>query len=239
MRFICGTQEIHKDLEAALSEFLGIEDTILYSSCFDANGGLFEALLGEEDAMISDELNHACIIDGIRLCKAQRLRYPNGDMDDLETQLKEAQGTRRRMIATDGVLLDGRLPRRPATICDLAERHDAMVMVDDSHAMGFIGPGGRGTPEHRGVTDRVDVVTWTLGKALGGATGGYSAARRRSSICSASAPARTCSRTRSRRRSSAARWRRSSCSRPRPSSATGSRRTRASSGRGWKPPGST
>ena len=173
VRFICGTQEIHKDLEAALSAFLGLEDTILYSSCFDANGGLFEVLLGEQDAVISDELNHASIIDGVRLSKAQRFRYRNNDMDDLETQLKEASGARRRLIATDGVFsMDGYLADLPA-ICDLAERHDAMVMVDDSHAVGFMGPGGRGTPEHHGVMDRVDIVTGTMGKALGGASGGY------------------------------------------------------------------
>ncbi len=173
VRFICGTQEIHKDLEDALSEFLGTEDTILYSSCFDANGGLFEVLLGEQDAVISDELNHASIIDGVRLSKAQRFRYRNNDMDDLEAQLKEAAGARRRLIATDGVFsMDGYLADLPA-ICDLAERHDAMVMVDDSHAVGFMGPGGRGTPEHHGVMDRVDILTGTMGKALGGASGGY------------------------------------------------------------------
>ena len=173
VRFICGTQEIHKDLEAALSEFLGTEDTILYSSCFDANGGLFEVLLGEQDAVISDELNHASIIDGVRLSKAQRFRYRNNDMEDLEGQLKEAAGARRRLIATDGVFsMDGFLADLPA-ICDLAERHDAMVAVDDSHAVGFMGPGGRGTHEHHGVMDRVDILTGTLGKAMGGASGGY------------------------------------------------------------------
>jgi len=173
VRFICGTQQIHKDLEASLSAFLGTEDTILYSSCFDANGGLFEVLLGEEDAVISDELNHASIIDGVRLSKAQRFRYRNNDMEDLETQLKEAASARRRLIATDGVFsMDGYLADLPS-ICDLAERHDAMVMVDDSHAVGFMGPGGRGTPEHHGVMDRVDILTGTMGKALGGASGGY------------------------------------------------------------------
>jgi glycine C-acetyltransferase len=173
VRFICGTQEIHKELEDALSAFLRTEDTILYSSCFDANGGLFEVLLGDQDAVISDELNHASIIDGVRLSKAQRFRYRNNDMDDLETQLKEASGARRRLIATDGVFsMDGYLADLPA-ICDLAERHDAMVMVDDSHAVGFMGPGGRGTPEYHGVIDRVDIVTGTMGKALGGASGGY------------------------------------------------------------------
>ncbi|MBA3738760.1 MAG: glycine C-acetyltransferase, partial [Actinobacteria bacterium] len=173
VRFICGTQEIHKDTEAALSEFLGTEDTILYSSCFDANGGLFEVLLGEQDAVISDELNHASIIDGVRLSKAQRFRYRNNDMEDLEAQLKEAGGARRRLIATDGVFsMDGFLADLPA-ICDLAERHDAMVVVDDSHAVGVMGPRGRGTHEHHGVMDRVDILTGTLGKAMGGASGGY------------------------------------------------------------------
>jgi glycine C-acetyltransferase len=173
VRFICGTQQIHKDLEVALSEFLGTEDTILYSSCFDANGGLFEVLLSEEDSVISDELNHASIIDGIRLSKAQRFRYRNNDMDDLEAQLKEASGARRRLIATDGVFsMDGYLADLPG-ICDLAERHDAMVMVDDSHAVGFMGPGGRGTHEHHDVMGRVDLLTGTLGKAMGGASGGY------------------------------------------------------------------
>jgi glycine C-acetyltransferase len=178
VRFICGTQQIHKELEVALSEFLGTEDTILYSSCFDANGGLFEVLLSEEDSVISDELNHASIIDGIRLCKAQRLRYRNSDMEDLETRLKEAGGARRRLIATDGVFsMDGYLADLPA-ICDLAERHDAMVMVDDSHAVGFMGPRGRGTHEHHGVMGRVDILTGTLGKAMGGASGGYVSGRR-------------------------------------------------------------
>jgi glycine C-acetyltransferase len=173
VRFICGTQAIHKDLEDALSAFLGTEDTILFSSCFDANGGLFEVLLGAEDAVISDELNHASIIDGVRLSKAQRFRYANNDMDDLERQLKEASGARRRLIATDGVFsMDGYLADLPA-ICDLAERHDALVVVDDSHAVGFMGRGGRGTHEHHGVMDRVDILTGTLGKAMGGASGGY------------------------------------------------------------------
>jgi len=173
VRFICGTQQIHQDLEHALSAFLGTEDTILYSSCFDANGGLFEVLLGEQDAVISDELNHASIIDGVRLSKAQRFRYRNNDMEDLEAQLKEASGARRRLIATDGVFsMDGYLADLPA-ICDLAERHDAMVVVDDSHAVGFMGPGGRGTHEHHDVMGRVDILTGTMGKALGGASGGY------------------------------------------------------------------
>ena len=173
VRFICGTQEAHKELEAEISSFLGTEDTILYSSCFDANGGLFETLLGAEDAVISDELNHASIIDGIRLSKAQRFRYRNRDMDDLEAQLKAAQSARFRMIATDGVFsMDGYLaPLRE--ICDLAERYKAMVMLDDSHAVGFVGPNGRGTHEQAGVMGRVDVITGTLGKALGGASGGY------------------------------------------------------------------
>jgi glycine C-acetyltransferase len=178
VRFICGTQALHRELEQRLSEFLGTDDTILFSSCFDANGGLFEALLGEEDTVISDQLNHASIIDGIRLCKAQRLRYANGDMDELETRLREASGARRRLIATDGVFsMDGYLARLDR-ICELAEEHDALVMVDDSHAVGVVGPGGRGTPEHYDVIDRVDIVTGTLGKAIGGASGGYVSGRR-------------------------------------------------------------
>jgi len=177
VRFICGTQEVHKELERRLSRFLGSEDTILYSSCFDANGGLFETLLDESDAVISDELNHASIIDGIRLSKAQRYRYRNRDMADLEEQLQAARGARRRLIATDGVFsMDGYVAPL-ADICDLAEKHDAMVMVDDSHAIGFVGERGRGTPDLHGVTDRVDIVTGTLGKALGGASGGFVAAR--------------------------------------------------------------
>ena len=173
VRFICGTQEQHKQLEHELARFLGTEDTILYSSCFDANGGLFETLLGAEDAVISDELNHASIIDGVRLCKAQRFRYKNRDMADLEQQLKAAQGARFRMIATDGVFsMDGYIaPLRE--ICDLAEKYQAMVMVDDSHAVGFVGESGRGSHEHAGVMGRVDIFTGTLGKALGGASGGY------------------------------------------------------------------
>src|SRR4051795_461697 len=178
VRFICGTQEIHKRLEARLSQFLGTEDTILYSSCFDANGGLFETLLDSEDAVISDELNHASIIDGIRLSKASRYRYKHGDMADLESKLKEASGARTRLIATDGVFsMDGYLARLPA-ICDLAERCDALVMVDDSHAVGFMGASGRGTHEHLGVMGRVDIITGTLGKALGGASGGYTSGRK-------------------------------------------------------------
>ncbi|GAA2262580.1 MULTISPECIES: glycine C-acetyltransferase [Kitasatospora] len=178
VRFICGTQDVHKQLEDRLSAFLGQEDTILYSSCFDANGGVFETLLDERDAVISDALNHASIIDGIRLSKARRHRYANRDMADLEAQLKAAQDARRRLIVTDGVFsMDGYIaPLRE--ICDLADRYDAMVMVDDSHAVGFVGPGGRGTPELHGVMDRVDIITGTLGKALGGASGGYVAARR-------------------------------------------------------------
>ncbi|MGW5336285.1 glycine C-acetyltransferase [Streptomyces bauhiniae] len=179
VRFICGTQEVHKELEARLSAFLGQEDTILYSSCFDANGGVFETLLGPEDAVISDALNHASIIDGIRLSKARRFRYANRDLADLETQLKEANagGARRKLIVTDGVFsMDGYVAPL-AEICDLADRYDAMVMVDDSHAVGFVGAGGRGTPELHGVMDRVDIITGTLGKALGGASGGYVAAR--------------------------------------------------------------
>ncbi|MFI5755102.1 glycine C-acetyltransferase [Streptomyces sp. NPDC051569] len=177
VRFICGTQEIHKELEQRLSLFLGQEDTVLYSSCFDANGGVFETLLGPEDAVISDALNHASIIDGIRLSKARRLRYANRDLADLEARLKESQDARRRLIVTDGVFsMDGYVAPL-AEICDLADRYDAMVMVDDSHAVGFVGPGGRGTPELHGVMDRVDIITGTLGKALGGASGGYVAAR--------------------------------------------------------------
>ena len=177
VRFICGTQEPHKLLERKLSDFLRTEDTILFSSCFDANGGLFETLLGAEDAVISDELNHASIIDGIRLCKATRYRYRNRDMADLEEQLKAAAGARYRLIATDGVFsMDGYVAPL-AEICELADRYDALVMVDDSHAVGFIGPTGRGTPELHGVADRVDIVTGTLGKALGGASGGYVSGR--------------------------------------------------------------
>jgi len=178
VRFICGTQGVHKQLEAKLSAFLGTEDTILYSSCFDANGGLFETLLGESDAVISDELNHASIIDGIRLCKAQRFRYHNNDMADLEAKLREAAGTRFKIIATDGVFsMDGYVAKLVG-ICDLAEQYGALVMVDDSHAVGFLGRTGRGTPEYCGVTGRVDILTGTLGKALGGASGGYTSGRR-------------------------------------------------------------
>ena len=178
VRFICGTQTLHRQLEQRLSEFLGTEDTILFSSCFDANTGLFEALLGPEDAVVSDALNHASIIDGIRLCKATRLRYANGDMGDLEARLSEAAGAHTRLIATDGVFsMDGHIARL-AEICDLADRHEALVMVDDSHAVGFVGPRGRGTPELHGVTERVDIMTGTLGKAMGGASGGYVSGRR-------------------------------------------------------------
>ena len=180
VRFICGTQDVHKELEWRISRFLGTEDTILYSSCFDANGGLFEALLGEEDAVVSDALNHASIIDGIRLCKAKRYRYANNDMADLERNLKQARadGAKRILIATDGVFsMDGILADL-ATICDLADRYGAMTMVDDSHAVGFVGPSGRGTHEHCGVLGRVDILTGTLGKALGGASGGYTSGRK-------------------------------------------------------------
>jgi glycine C-acetyltransferase len=178
VRFICGTQDVHKELEARISRFLGTEETILYSSCFDANGGLFETLLDESDAVISDALNHASIIDGVRLSKAQRLRYANNDMADLSAKLAEARGARVRLIATDGVFsMDGILANLEA-ICDLADRHDALVMVDDSHAVGFTGDGGRGTHEACGVMGRVDILTGTLGKALGGASGGYVSARR-------------------------------------------------------------
>jgi glycine C-acetyltransferase len=178
VRFICGTQSPHKQLEQRLSAFLGSEDTLLYSSCFDANGGLFEALLEAEDAIISDELNHASIIDGIRLSKAARLRYRNGDMEDLEAKLKESQSARHRLIATDGVFsMDGYIAKLDR-ICDLADRYEAMVMVDDSHAVGFIGENGGGTPELFAVRERVDILTGTLGKALGGASGGYTSGRR-------------------------------------------------------------
>lgn len=178
VRFICGTQEIHKELEHKISEFLGTEDTILYTSCFDANGGLFETLLGEEDAVISDELNHASIIDGVRLCKAQRFRYKNSDMADLEAKLQEAGSARFKLIATDGVFsMDGYIAKLPE-ICDLAEKYGAQVMVDDSHAVGFMGEHGRGTHEYHNVLGRIDVITGTLGKALGGASGGYTSGKK-------------------------------------------------------------
>jgi glycine C-acetyltransferase len=178
VRFICGTQGLHKNLEERISRFVGQPDTILYNSCWDANGGLFETILGPEDAIISDELNHASIIDGIRLCKARRLRYRNNDMADLRAKLAEARDARYRLIATDGVFsMDGYLADLPS-ICQLADEHDALVMVDDSHAVGFVGPTGRGTPEHCGVMDRIDILTGTLGKALGGASGGYTSGRR-------------------------------------------------------------
>ncbi len=178
VRFICGTQDIHKELEQTIAGFFGKEDAILYGSCFDANAGLFETLLDENDAIISDALNHASIIDGIRLCKAERLRYPNGDMEALEAALQKAQSKRLRMVATDGVFsMDGYLAKLPE-ICALAEKYGAMVMVDESHATGFVGPTGRGTPEHFGVMDRVDIITSTLGKALGGASGGFTVARK-------------------------------------------------------------
>lgn len=178
VRFICGTQGVHKQLEQSLSGFLGTEDTILYSSCFDANGGLFETLLSAEDAIISDELNHASIIDGIRLCKAQRFRYKNNDLQDLEDKLKQAANCRFRMIATDGVFsMDGIIANLPG-ICELADKYGALLMVDDSHAVGFMGKRGRGTHEHHGVMDRVDILTGTLGKALGGASGGYTSGRK-------------------------------------------------------------
>jgi len=178
VRFICGTQDLHKDLERSISDFNGTEDTILYSSCFDANAGLFETILGSDDAIISDQLNHASIIDGVRLCKADRFRYANSDMAELEEILAKTQGHRRRLIATDGVFsMDGYLVKLDE-ICDLAEKYDAMVMVDDSHATGYIGRTGRGTPEHCGVQGRVDIITSTLGKALGGASGGYTTGRK-------------------------------------------------------------
>ena len=176
VRFICGTQSIHKELEQRISSFLGMEDTILYSSCFDANAGLFETILGPDDAIISDELNHASIIDGVRLCKAKRFRYKNNNMEDLEEQLKAAEGARFKLIATDGVFsMDGIIANLKG-ICDLADKYNAMVMVDDSHAVGFVGEHGKGTPEFCGVMDRVDIITGTLGKALGGASGGYTSA---------------------------------------------------------------
>jgi glycine C-acetyltransferase len=178
VRFICGTQALHRELEQRLSGFLGTDETILFSSCFDANGGLFEAVLGEQDAVISDQLNHASIIDGIRLCKARRLRYANGDMDELEARLAEAADARRRLIATDGVFsMDGYMAKLDR-ICDLAEQHAALVMVDDSHGVGVVGARGRGTHEHHGVIERVDILTGTLGKAIGGASGGYVSGRR-------------------------------------------------------------
>jgi glycine C-acetyltransferase len=178
VRFICGTQSIHKELEKRIANFVGMEDAILYSSCFDANGGLFETLLGPEDAVISDELNHASIIDGVRLCKAKRLRYHNNDMEDLKAKLEEAKDCRIKLIATDGVFsMDGYIANLKG-ICDLAEQYDALVMVDDSHAVGFMGEHGRGTAEHCGVMGRVDIITGTFGKALGGASGGYTAARK-------------------------------------------------------------
>ena len=180
VRFICGTQEIHKELEASIARFVGMDNAILYSSCFDANGGLFETLLGPQDAVISDELNHASIIDGVRLCKAKRLRYRNSDMDDLRAQLVAAReaGCQKLLIATDGVFsMDGYIANLPA-ICDLADEFDALVMVDDSHAVGFMGAHGRGTPEYCGVMGRIDILTGTFGKAMGGASGGYTAARR-------------------------------------------------------------
>jgi glycine C-acetyltransferase len=178
VRFICGTQSLHKELEKKISEFLGTEDTILYSSCFDANGGLFETLLGPEDAIISDELNHASIIDGVRLCKAQRFRYLNNKMEDLDLKLKETANARFKMIATDGVFsMDGYIANLPG-ICDLAQKYNALVMVDDSHAVGFMGKTGRGTHEYHNVMGRVDILTGTLGKALGGASGGYTSGRK-------------------------------------------------------------
>ncbi|MDF3055221.1 MAG: kbl [Gammaproteobacteria bacterium] len=178
VRFICGTQTIHKQLEDKITSFLGMEDTILYSSCFDANGGLFETLLGPEDAVISDSLNHASIIDGIRLCKAQRFRYANNDMQDLEDKLKEAKDARYKLIATDGVFSMDGITADLKSICDLADKYDALVMVDDSHSVGFMGENGRGTHEHCGVMGRIDIITGTLGKALGGASGGYTSTKK-------------------------------------------------------------
>lgn len=178
VRFICGTQTVHKQLEAAVSDFLNTDDTILYSSCFDANGGLFETLLGTEDAVISDSLNHASIIDGVRLSKARRFRYANNDMDDLEAKLVDADGAKHKLIATDGVFSMDGIIANLSSICDLADRYGALVMVDDSHAVGFVGDGGRGTPEYCEVMGRVDIITGTLGKALGGASGGYTSGRK-------------------------------------------------------------
>ncbi len=178
VRFICGTQQVHKDLEAAVTKFLGTEETIIYSSCFDANGGLFETILGPEDALISDQLNHASIIDGVRLCKAQRFRFNNSDMKDLEARLKEASSARFRLIATDGVFsMDGYIAKLDE-ICDLADKYNALVMIDDCHSTGVIGKTGRGTPEYRGVLGRVDIITGTFGKALGGASGGFTSGRK-------------------------------------------------------------
>jgi glycine C-acetyltransferase len=223
VRFICGTAAIHKELERRIARFLGTEDAILYSSCFDANGGLFETLLGPEDAVISDELNHASIIDGVRLCKATRLRYVNRDMADLEAKLRESQGARHRLIATDGVFsMDGYVAPLDK-IVELADRYRALVMVDDSHAVGFMGQTGAGTPELFGVQDRVDIVTGTLGKALGGASGGYTAATQRSSRCFGSGPGPTCFPIPSRLPSRPQALRCSICSRPPASCCSGSR----------------
>lgn len=208
VRFICGTQTVHRSLEGAIAQFLQTDDAILYSSCFDANGGLFETLLSEEDAIISDELNHASIIDGVRLSKARRLRYKNNDLADLEARLKEADaaGARFKLIATDGVFSMDGIIANLAGICDLADRYGALVMVDDSHAVGFIGEKGRGTPEHCGVLDRVDIITGTLGKALGALPAVTSRLTRRLSNCCASGAARICSPTRSRPASRQRRW---------------------------------
>ncbi len=225
VRFICGTQSVHRQLEERLSAYLGMEDTILYSSCFDANGGLFETLLDAEDAVISDALNHASIIDGIRLCKARRLRYANNDMNELERALKDSQDARVRLIATDGVFsMDGSIAKL-GEICELADRYGALVMVDDSHATGFIGARGRGSHELRGVMDRVDIMTGTLGKALGGASGGYVLRAGKSSAGCASARGRTCSRTALPRRSRRRRCGCSICWRVRRNCATACTRT--------------
>ncbi len=211
VRFICGTQEIHKELEAKISEFLAMEDTILYTSCFDANGGLFETILSEEDAVISDELNHASIIDGVRLCKAQRFRYKNGDMNDLEEKLKEASAARNRLIATDGVFsMDGYFAKLDE-ICDLAEKYDALVMVDDSHAVGFVGKTGRGTHEYCGVMDRIDIITGTLGKAWAVRRAVILRRKRKSLNCCASVRARIFFQIRSPLQSSARQSRRLIC----------------------------
>ncbi len=234
VRFICGTQDSHKQLESTVARFLGKDDAILYSSCWDANGGVFETILGEEDAVLSDELNHASIIDGVRLCKAKRFRYRNGDMAELEKHLQEAKSCRLRLIVTDGVFsMDGSLAKLP-DICELADRHDAAVMVDDSHATGILGPGGRGTAEHLGVQDRIDIFTSTLGKTLGGAAGGFTCAAPRSWTSCASAPGRICSPTPCRRPSSWRRSRRWSWSRSRASCAIGYTPTRRRCAPVWR-----
>ena len=234
VRFICGTQDLHKELETAVARFLKKDDAILYVACWDANGGLFETILGDEDAVLSDELNHASIIDGIRLCKARRVRYRHGDMAELERGLQETKDCRLRLIVTDGVFsMDGALAKLPE-ICDLADRYDAVVVVDDSHATGVLGPTGRGTPEHFGVLDRVDVITSTLGKALGGASGGFTCAAPRSWTCCGSGRGRICSRTPCRRPSPGPRSRRWSWPAKATTSATDCTPTPPGCGPAWK-----